>query len=106
MEEQGHTAYSLAAAAGVSAESIYRWKDTTVRPHVGNAIAVATVLNAPQLLAAWGYEYAAKQLQGPKTEDADIANGWRLDTLIDELQETNKLLRRIDNRLANPKEQG
>lgn len=97
MEQAGHSAYTLAEAAKVSPNSVYRWMEGQ-RPHVGNAVDIAAVLGSAELLKHWGYAYAAKQLE--ETTDPDVAEGWRLDSVIAELRETNKLLRRIDNRLA------
>lgn len=98
--EQGWPIYDLARATGVSATSLYRWMDEDVVPHIGNAVAVARALKSPDLLYEWGYEAAADVLadelvQQVTTEEVEVANGWRLETLIAEVREQNKLLRRL-----------
>lgn len=103
--EQGWPVYDLARASGISANSIYRWMDDEVVPHIGNATAIARVLRAPELLDHWGYDGAGNALseelaEAKTTHDIDVANGWRLDTLISELRETNKILNRIEQHLA------
>lgn len=101
IEAQGWPIYDLARATGVSATSLYRWIDEDAVPHIGNAMEVARALNSPDLLRRWGYQAAADQLESEKkTHDPNEANGWRLDTLIAEQRETNKILNRIEQHLA------
>ncbi len=101
MERYGHTLRSGARAAGVSATSMGRWVDG-YRPSLRNAVAVAGLFDSADgaaLLKSWGYPQAAERVT---TRDPEVANGWRLDAILEAQRETVKLLRQLVAALPQP----
>lgn len=94
LEAYGYSNRRAARESGVSATSIARFVDGA-RPSLGSAVRLADLFNtddAADLLEHWGYDPAASRV---RTSNPDVANGWRLDTLIAEQRKTNALLQQL-----------
>lgn len=102
---KGWSTHELARRARVTSSTVQRWINGDTVPQAATALAVAALFHPEQgadLLKSWGYPEAAEALLDPSedvTYDAGTADGWRLDSIRDELRRTNKLLARIDGNL-------
>jgi len=86
MRRAGLTAEAAARRLGVSESSVRKWASGQ-RPNLSNAVDAAGLFHESDgraLLEHWEYEPDAwKPLQARTTHDPAVANGWRLDSLID-----------------------
>lgn len=102
IEEHGYTHASFARAVDVSPSAVRKWLDGD-RPRRDTAVTIARLFPfecGAELLQQWDYADSVTALRDPRTHDPNVANGWRLDTLIAEQRQTNKILNRIEQHLA------